>query len=1120
MVNKAKELGMTAVAMTDHGNMYGTIDFYEKCIDAGVKPIIGIETYIINGDIREESSKKERRAHLVLLAKNMQGYKNLIKLSTHSFIDGFYYKPRIDKRLLREHSEGLICLSACIQGDIPHALLNGYDDQAKEYLAEYKEIFGQDFYIELQNHQLDDEKKVMPRLIKLAQETETPMVVTNDCHYINMEDWESHDLLLCIQTGKMYSDTDRMRYNTSELYFKNEKEMRSLFPELPEAYDNTVRIAEQIDLKLKYDEFLFPKMEIPAAYNDDSDKYVRDLVYKGAEERYPVLTKEVTDRIDFELSVISKMGYNAYFLVVKDFLDAARAQAIPVGPGRGSAAGSIVSYCLDITRLDPLKYGLLFERFLDLERVGMPDIDIDFCAEGRSKVIDYVVQKYGRKSVSQIVTFGTLKAKSVIKDVARVMEVSAAEANKMTKLIPDGPKVTLEKAEKESKEFAAFMNSNELYQTILKHGKVLEGLVRQTGMHAAGVVIGPSDLSEFVPLATSQQKGAEDSILVQYEGKWLDYLMMLKMDFLGLKTLTIINKSLIMLKKDRDIDLDIEKVELTDDATYQLLSNGDTVGVFQYESKGMQRYLRDLRPNTFEDLIAMVALYRPGPMANIPTYVNRKHGEEKIEYDHPSMEETLKETYGVTVYQEQVMQLSKVMANFTSAQAGTLRKAISKKKAKMMEQMYALFKDGCLTNGIEQRIIDKVWTDWKDFADYAFNKSHAACYAYVAYQTAYLKAHYPAEFMAANLSMSESPDEITKFLEECRRMEIEVVPPTINLSERDFSAKDNRILFGFKGIKNVGEAAIRAIISERESGGEFKSIFDLMGRCDSSSVNKTVLESLISAGAFDEFEGNRASHYASVEAAVNFSTYAMKDRRSGQMTLFDMLDEEDEGAAFHPDLAQVEEWSFMERLENEKNVLGFYLSGHPLMEYQYIIEHFSNAFSNSPSNGSVPANLRIVGIVGSKAKKKTKNNRVFGFITMEDMQGKFEVSLFGEDFDKYFEKLNVGDILYIKGANSSYESDNLLKIKPKQIISIDEVLSTSSGEVWIQVDENLIGTEFAEFLLEFSEDNGRFSLQIEVDTEEFKTLRLIPKNIRFNLSKKIIDNITPYVSKLSLKFED
>ncbi|MBN2828846.1 MAG: DNA polymerase III subunit alpha, partial [Candidatus Cloacimonetes bacterium] len=715
MAHKAKELGMTAVAMTDHGNLYGTIDFYEKCIEEGVKPIIGIEAYIINGDVREESSKKERRFHLVLLAKNMQGYKNLMKLSTHSFIEGFYYKARIDKRLLREYSEGLICLSACIQGELPNALLNGYEEQAKEILKEYKDIFGADFYIELQNHQLDNEKKVMPLLIKLAQETDTPMVVTNDCHYINMEDWESHDLLLCIQTGKMFSDPDRMRYDTSELYFKSEEEMRKLFPELPEAYENTNKIAEQINLKLEYDEFLFPRMDIPIEYNDDTDAYVRDLVYKGAEERYPELTKEVTDRIDFELSVISKMGYNAYFLVVKDFLDAARDQDIPVGPGRGSAAGSIVSYCLDITRLDPLKYGLLFERFLDLERVGMPDIDIDFCAEGRAKVIDYVVQKYGRKSVSQIVTFGTLKAKSVIKDVARVLEVSAAEANKMTKLIPDGPKVTLEKAEDEYKEFVALMNSNELYQTILRHGKVLEGLVRQTGMHAAGVVIGPSDLSEFVPLATSQQKGAENSILVQYEGKWLEYLKMLKMDFLGLKTLTIINKTLKMLKNDRDIELDIEKVELTDESTYNLLSDGYTIGVFQYESKGMQRYLRELKPNTFEDLIAMVALYRPGPMANIPAYIKRKHGEEKIEYYHPLMEETLKETYGVTVYQEQVMQLSKVMAGFTSAQAGTLRKAISKKKAKMMEKMYELFKEGCKKNGIEQDVIDKVWNDWKDF---------------------------------------------------------------------------------------------------------------------------------------------------------------------------------------------------------------------------------------------------------------------------------------------------------------------------------------------------------------------------------------------------------------------
>ncbi len=1121
IAKKAKELGMPAVAMTDHGNMYGTIDFYNTCMKNEIKPIIGLEAYVINGDVHEEASKKLKRHHIVLLAKNEEGYKNLIKLSSFSYTDGFYYKPRIDKKRLREHAKGIICLTACIQGDVPYSILQGDIEQAEAHIIDYKEMFGEDFYIELQAHGLSEEKKVMPQLIELARKTETPMVVTNDCHYIDKADWESHDVMLAMQESKTVNDPNRLKYETTELYFKSEEEMRKLFPDVPDAYENTVKIAEKVNLQLNYDEFLFPKTDVPAEFNENTDDYIRHLVYAGAKERYEELTPEVTERIDFELGIISKMGYNAYFLVVKDFIDAARAQDVPVGPGRGSAAGSIVAYCLDITRLDPLKYGLLFERFLDLKRVGMPDIDIDFCAEGRAKIIDYVVQKYGRKSVSQIITFGTLKAKSVIKDIARALEVTVAEANTMTKLIPDGPKVTLEKALDKSPEFKNLMESNDLYRSILRHGMVLEGLVRQTGIHAAGVVIGPDDLSNFVPLAVTQQKDGEKSILVQYEGKWLDDLKMLKMDFLGLKTLTVIDKALKMLKANSGIEIDINNISLEDKPTYDLLSEGLTGGVFQYESKGMQRYLRELKPNVFEDLIAMVALYRPGPMDNIPSFIKRKFGQEPITYEHHSMEEVLKETYGVTVYQEQVMQLSKIMANFSSAEAGTLRKAISKKKAKMLADMYNLFLKGCTENGIERKIIDKVWEDWKTFANYAFNKSHAACYAYVAYQTAYLKAHYPVEFMAANLSMSENPEDITKFLEECRNMKIEVITPHINLSERDFSVKDSKILFGFKGIKNVGAAAIRTIIKEREANGPYKCMYDLMGRCDSSSVNKTVLESLISAGALDSFEGNRASHFASVEMAVNYSAQAMKDKRGGQMTLFDMLgDDEDDDNDYFPELTIVEEWSYMERLENEKNVLGFYLSGHPLFEYEYVIEHFSNTFSNSISEGHVPNSIRIVGIVSSNQRKKSRKGNIFGIVALEDMHGKFEVSLFGKDFDQYSDKLNVGDIVFVKGFNSSYEGDKLLKIKPKQIVPIDKVLSSNSGEIWVTIDEDRLDDSLANHFMKMHNDSGSFKFIIDTVSKEFGTLRLTPKNLKINLTKNVIDKLNDLSTKLSLKFEE
>ena len=786
MIAKSKELGMNAVAMTDHGNMFGTIEFYNKANSAGIKPIIGTEAYVINGQLNTEESKHSRRFHLVLLAMNLVGYKNLIKLSSHSFTDGYYYKPRMTKDELAKYSEGIIALSACIQGEIPRNLLNDDYEGAVKALNEYKEIFPDRFYIELQDHGLEPEREVMPKLIELAKQTNTPMVVTNDCHYLNKEDATAHDVLLCIQTGKKYDDPDRMKYETHDLYFKSESEMRQLFPQVPEAYENTQIIADSIKLKLNYDNFLFPKIDVPEQYKDMAD-YMRGLCFEGAKRKYGEITLEIEERINFELDIINTMGYDGYFLVVKDFIDKAREMDIPVGPGRGSAAGSIVAYTLDITQLDPLKYGLLFERFLDLKRVGMPDIDIDFCAQGRSKVIDYVVEKYGRESVTQIITFGKLGAKSIIKDVARVMDVTPQDAAKMTKLIPSTPKMTLEKAVKESDDFRLMMESNDNYKNILKVSKVLEGLIRQTGIHAAGVVIGPDDLSNYVPLAISSQKNGENAVLVQYEGKWLDDLKLLKMDFLGLKTLTIIKKAIQYIKESQNIDIDIENVDITDKETFKLLSKGLTDGVFQFESPGMKKYLSKLKPNKFEDLIAMVALYRPGPMQFIDTYINRKHGREEIVYDHELTKSSLEETYGVTVYQEQVMQISKVMGKFSSADAGVLRKAISKKNLDMMAKMFVKFQEGSMENGVPEKTVKKIWDNWLEFANYAFNKSHAACYAFISFQTAYLKAHYPVEFMAAILSLEEDPAKIPYFIEECSKMNIEVLPPDINITPRKSS---------------------------------------------------------------------------------------------------------------------------------------------------------------------------------------------------------------------------------------------------------------------------------------------------------------------------------------------
>ena len=844
MIAKAKEFGMPAVAMTDHGNMFGVIDFYNKAKREGVKPIIGIEAYIINHEFDDVDAKKDIRHHLVLLAQNLQGYKNLIKLSSKSYLDGFYYKPRINKRLIAEYSEGIICLSACLKGEIPHLLLSGKRQKAEEVVNFYKNIFPDKFYLEIQNHGIEEEKIVAPMLIELAKDTNTPLVVTNDCHYINRKDAEAHDVLLCIQTGKSLSDSNRMKYNTTQLYFKSEEEMRELFPQQQEAYDNTLKIADQIDLKLDYNDFLFPKIDIPEGYTS-SKEYLKYLCYEAVKTKYPEITDEVNQRIDYELSVINKMGYNEYFLIVKDFCDAARNMDVPVGPGRGSAVGSIVSYLLEITQIEPLKYGLFFERFLNPDRIGMPDIDIDFCAEGRSKIIDYVVEKYGRKSVAQIITFGTLKAKSVIKDVARVMDLPAATANEITKLIPSTPNISLEKALKQSKEFADKMSENDVYSSILTYSKVLEGLVRHTGVHAAGVVIGPGNLSDYVPLATSTQKGSELAVLVQYEGKWLDDLKILKMDFLGLRTLTLIKKAVQFIANSQGVEVDINDVDITDRKAYELLSKGQTDGIFQFESGGMKKYLTALKPNKFEDLIAMVALYRPGPMQFIDTFINRKHGKEKISFIHKLTENSLKETYGVTVYQEQVMQIAREMGGLSGAEADTLRKAISKKKLKTMEKLKVKFVEGASTNGVKPHVIETIWTNWLEFANYAFNKSHAAAYAYIAFQTAYLKAHYPVEFMAALLSLEGDPAKIPYFVDECKSMGIEVIPPNINKSQNEFLVHGKKILFGLRAIKNVGSAAIKAMIEDRNELGEYKTIFDFCSRSDTMCVNKSVFTVLL-----------------------------------------------------------------------------------------------------------------------------------------------------------------------------------------------------------------------------------------------------------------------------------
>lgn len=1125
MLKKARELNMSAVAMTDHGNMYGVMDFYtqaqkmNKASSTGkVKPIIGIETYIINGDLAAESSKREKMHHLVLLAKNKTGYHNLIKLSSKAFIDGFYYKPRINKTLLKQHAEGLICLSGCLQGELASLMLKDEEEKAMEVVYFFRELFPNNFYIEIQDHGLEDEKKVAPRLIRLAEKTDTPLVVTNDCHYLAKEDAEAHDALLCIQTGKTLDDTNRMKYETDQLYFKSEEEMRSLFPNLPEAYDNTVKIADEIDLTLTYDKPLFPKIPIPEGFEDNS-AYLKHLCYENAKSKYEQVTDDVKKQIDHELEIIHKMGFDDYFLTVKDFIDAARDMDVPVGPGRGSVVGSIVAFLLGITKIDPLKYNLYFERFLNPHRISMPDIDIDFCAEGRAKIIDYVKQKYGERSVAQIITFGRLKAKSVIKDVARVLGIPPSTANELTKMMPSlqtvnkyfpkAKQVTVSNAIKSSKEFADKMQENKVYKQMINYAKVLEGLIRHAGVHAAGVVIGPGDLMEYIPLAISKQKGAENAVLVQFEGMWLDELKMLKMDFLGLKTLTLINRVLQMVKDSRDIEINIDALDLNDEKAYRLLSEGKTDGVFQLESAGMKKNLIELQPNKIEDVIAMVALYRPGPMQYIDKYIRRKHGKEKIEYLHPLMEKSLKETYGVIVYQEQVMSLARELAGMSSAEADSLRKAIGKKNPEAMEKMQKQFYDGAREKDVSEKIINRIWEDLLEFASYAFNKSHAAAYAFVAFQTAYLKAHYPVEFMAASLSLENDPSKIPGLIAECKNMGIEVIPPNINLSECEFTVKENKIMFGLKAIKNVGTAAINSIISERKENGKYLSIFDLTSRIDSVAVNKGVLESLVCAGALDELEGNRAQKFCAIEDAISHASIVKQEREQGQISLFEMLTEQEQEEHLEPKLPEMDEWSVEKKLQEEKKILGFYRSGHPLERYKLMIETFSNATSQDfVAIENEPRKIvKIAGIVAQVIKKTDRNKNQYATIFLEDLYGKFEVALFQKNFEEYFDVMKNGEKLFIIGRKTGFSNgnDNLLRIDPLKVYHLDELPKYASGTLMASLAMDKLNGDVGKQLLELqNECPGNFSLHILVNSKKFREVKLQPRAIKLFPEDKVL----------------
>jgi DNA polymerase-3 subunit alpha len=1025
ILETAARMKMPALAITDHGNLFGAIEFYIKAIKHRVKPIIGIEAYIAPGSRFDRTGLKgftESGFHLVLLAKNLTGYKNLIKLSTASYLEGFYHKPRMDKELLKEYGDGLIALSACLQGEVSCYIRHDRYDEAERAVSEYLNIFGQEnYYLELQNHGLPEEAKTAAAIKEIASKLDVGLVATNDCHYMKREHAAAHDALLCIQTGKLLSDTDRMKYNTDQIYFKSAEEMVQLFPDTAEAIDNTLRIAEACSLDIELYKNKVPTFPLPEGF-DSPEKYLRYLCEIGLQKRYSKITSSLQQRLDYEIGVINNMGYAGYFLIVRDFVEFARNRGIRVGPGRGSAAGSIVSFCLGITNLDPIEYGLLFERFLNPERITMPDIDIDFADRGRDEVIDYVTNKYGRESVAQIITFGSMSARAVVRDVGRVMSMPYGEVDAIAKMIPLEMDMTLDKAlSRNDSELGRRYNSEEDIKTLIEYSRVLEGLSRHASTHAAGVVIAPGPITDNAPL----YKSNKDEITTQYDMRWIEAIGLLKMDFLGLRTLTVIDDCLKLLKK-RDINVDIDRISLTDSKVYKLFAMAETVGIFQFESAGMRDYLKKLKPTSLEDLTAMNALYRPGPLdaRMIDTYIECKYGKKEIKYVHPLLEPILKQTYGVIVFQEQVLKIARELAGYTLGEADILRKAMGKKQADVMAEQKGKFIKGAKERGIDNLVAEKIFDQIETFGRYGFVKAHSASYAYIAYQTAHLKVHYPVEFMAA-LMTSEMSDtsRIMEFRNECERLGIEIKPPDINRGEGSFSVIGNMILFGLTAVKNVGAAAVASIVKAREESGKFEDLFDFCSRVDLRLVNRRTVESLAMSGALDGLGPDRATLMKGVEMAISYGSAIQKEKDSGQSTLFGEMDP---SSTSRPKLPDAQPWSEAEILAREKESLGYWISGHPVDPDKHIYECFAD-LSLADLAKAMDGRKATVGGVLTKVKIQTSaRGNLFAILTLEDYSGSGEVLIFSDVVEKRRLILIEGNTVIVFGSTSTREGE-----KPK-----------------------------------------------------------------------------------------
>lgn len=1112
MMDKAVQDGQKAVALTDHGNMFGAFKFVSEANKRGVKPIVGCEFYLVEDRHRKSFSRskgqRDTRYHQLMLAKNEEGYRNLMKLCSLGFIEGLYQKfPRIDKELVQKYHKGVIATSCCLGAIIPSLIAQDKIEEAEKELKWWLDLFGEDYYIELQRHRglekidiYDDQGRktyskysqedINQVLIKLGRKHNVKIIATNDAHYIEEEDFQPHDILLCINTNSLIEQQERFRFPSSDFYFKTQKEMSGLFKDIPEALDFTMEIYDKVENMELARDVLLPNFPLPHGFATQED-YLRHLCFEGAKRRYGSITPEIEGRLNFELQVINNSGYPGYFLIVQDFTSTARQMGVSVGPGRGSAAGSAVAYCLGITNIDPIKYDLLFERFLNPERISMPDIDIDFDDEGRSKVIDYVIDKYGRNQVAQIITYGTMAAKMSLRDVGRVMNIPLNDVDRVAKAFPQALGASLggvlqkggiqEKlAESFSKEdldraaqFRKMAEQEDDIGRMIQSAKRIEGSIRNTGIHACGVIITPDDITNFIPVSVAKDS---ELLVSQFDNSVAEDAGLLKMDFLGLRTLTIIKDAVKYIRETRGFELDIEAIDLDDQETYKLFHEGSTIGIFQYESAGMQKHLKELKPNKFEDLIAMNALYRPGPMQYIPAFVNRKHGREEISYDLPEMQEYLEETYGITVYQEQVMLLSQKLAGFSKGQADKLRKAMGKKKKKIIDEMYPKFLEGCRANGHPDKVIEKIWKDWEHFASYAFNKSHSTCYAYIAFQTAYLKTHYPSEFMTAVLNHNKSDTgKLNFFLRECKRMEIPVFGPDINQSRINFTVNQKgEIRFGLSALKGLGAGPAEEIIKERESG-EYHSLVDITKRVNLRSINKKTIESLVFGGALDSLGKFRSQYFTNsdkyetyIEHAIRFGGSYQSQKQTSQSSLFGDLSDI---MLSEPEVPECEPWLKTYMLEKEKEVTGIYISGHPLDDYKMELENYVNC-SLVQAHKMLDIELKIAGIVTDVHHGVSQRNGLgYGRMTIQDYTGSFDLGVYNEDYEKYKNLLSVGQVLYIVGKHQRYRNADRVFFKLLDIRLLASVSDDLTHSLTLRIPLAEVSDEMIKNLKELCENN-------------------------------------------------